>query len=305
MANSRIIVGIGEALFDVFPDAQHMGGAPLNVAVHAQQLGNAGIVVSRVGQDDLGDQIVAELRRRGMTTAHLQSDPDHPTGTVEVDASDPHAPRYNILPGAWDHMTWDGDLDEPARRCHGVCFGSLAQRSAPSRSTIYRFLVGAKSAERLFDVNLRQDFYDRRSILSSLEHATSIKLNTEELAILAKLLNLTAPAPGSDAGPDAQIAALLRTYNLRWAALTAGPRGTTVYTPTQKFEAVPGIETSGGGGDAVGAGDATAAALLHGATRRWDWPRTLTLANTLGAFVASQPGACPELNDEIRKLAGV
>lgn len=304
MASSRIIVGIGEALFDVFPDAQHLGGAPLNVAVHAQQLGNAGIVVSRVGQDDLGDQIVAELRRRDMTTAHLQSDPDHPTGTVEVDASDPHAPRYNILPGAWDHLTWDGDLDEPARRCHGVCFGSLAQRSAPSRSTIYRFLVGAKNAERLFDVNLRQDFYDRRSILSSLEHATSIKLNTDELTTLTKLLNIPAPgsAPASDAGHDEQIAALLRTYNLRWAALTAGPRGTTVYTTTQKFVAAPVFAASQG--DAVGAGDATAAALLHGVTRRWDWPRTLTLANTLGAFVASQPGACPELNDEIRKLAG-
>ncbi|MHB1157762.1 MAG: PfkB family carbohydrate kinase [Phycisphaerales bacterium] len=298
MASSRIIVGIGEALFDVFPDGQRLGGAPLNVAVHARQLGNTGIVVSRVGQDELADQIIAELRRRDMTTAHLQSDPDHPTGTVEVDASDPSAPRYNILPGAWDHMTWDGDLDEPARRCHGVCFGSLAQRNAPSRGTIYRFLVGAKNAERLFDVNLRQDFYDRRSILSSLEHATSIKLNTEELATLVKLLNI------EGGGPDAQIAALLRQYNLRWAALTAGEKGTTVYTPTQKFAGTP-VTTSGGGGDAVGAGDAVAAALLHGVTRRWDWPRTLTLANTLGAFVASQPGACPELNDEIRQLAGM
>ncbi|MFA7236039.1 MAG: PfkB family carbohydrate kinase [Phycisphaeraceae bacterium] len=296
MANPRIIVGIGEALFDVFPDAQRLGGAPLNVAVHAQQLGDTGIVVSRVGQDDLADQIIAELRRRGMTTAHLQSDPDHPTGTVEVDASDPHAPRYNILPGAWDYLTYDGDLDEPARRCHGVCFGTLAQRNAPSRGTIYRFLVGAKNAERLFDVNLRQDFYDRRCILRSLEHATSIQLNTDELATLTKLLNL----PGEDA--DTQIASLLRTYNLRWAALTAGPKGTTIYTPTQKFVGAPVVVTSQA--DAVGAGDAVAAALLHGITRRWDWPRTLTLANTLGAFVASHAGACPELNDEIRKLAG-
>jgi fructokinase len=295
MSGSRIIVGIGEALFDVFPDEQRLGGAPLNVAVHAQQLGNAGVVVSRVGQDPLGQRVADALREREMSTEHLQTDPDNPTGTVYVDVSESGSPSYEIVEGvAWDFLQWDGDLDDLSDHAGAVSFGTLAQRNAQARNTIYRFLEQSHRAVRLFDVNLRQDLYDRRKIRRSLELANAMKLNADELTVVADLLNL-----GQDL--DAAIGGLFKQYDLKWIALTRGKEGTVVYTAEARYESAPVV--AAGGGDAVGAGDATSAALLHGALRRWPWERTLRLANTLGAHVAGQSGACPELTDTIRKLA--
>ena len=295
MRGSRIIVGIGEALFDVFPDEQRLGGAPLNVAVHAQQLGNAGVVVSRIGQDELGGRVIEELRRREMSTAHVQHDPDRPTGTVWVDLSVDDSPSYDIVRDvAWDNLQWDGDLDDLAGHTQAICFGTLAQREAQTRNTIYRFVQSAHRAIRLFDVNLRQDYYDRQKINRSLELASALKLNADELKALSGLLNLSERR-------DEAIAALIRQHQLDWVALTQGAEGTSVYTASTRHigRAIAAAE----GGDAVGARDATAAALLHGALRRWPWARTLELANTLGAHVAGQPGACPELTDPIRQLA--
>ncbi len=297
MAGIRTIVGLGEALFDLFPDEQRLGGAPLNVAVHAQQLGNRGVVVTRVGQDSLGDQILAELRRRGMDTTHVQTDPDHATGTVLIDFDEHDEPHYQIVENvAWDLLQWDGDLDHLSGHCDAVCFGTLAQRNAQTRNNIYRFVSQARRAIKLFDINLRQDYYDRQQIEYMLDLADALKVNRDELTKLTALFHLEDDA-------DAVAAALMGKYKLEWLALTAGEAGTTVYAGDDKHTAASIAAEAGG--DAVGAGDATAAALLHGALRRWDWPRTLDLANRLGAFVAGQKGACPELPDELKQLAGV
>lgn len=300
MQSRRTIVGIGEALFDVFPDEQRLGGAPLNVAVHAHQLGNNGVVVSRVGQDELGDRICKELRQRGMTTDHLQTDPDRPTGTVMVDLSPEGEPTYDIIPDvAWDVINYDFDVEDIAQRCHAVAFGSLAQRDGHSRNTIYRFLDTARRGIRLFDVNLRQRYYDRRILSRSLELATAVKLNTAELRVLDDMFHL---------GGAFDVAAgklLERFRNVNWVALTRGPEGTIVYTRDGSHEADPvPIDTREANADAVGAGDSTTAALLHGVLQHWPWERTLELANTLGAHVASQPGACPPLTDKLKQLAG-
>lgn len=295
MAHPRIIVGIGEALFDIFPDEQRLGGAPLNFALHAHQLGNRGIIVTRIGQDALGQLILDELARRQMPTDHVQSDPDLPTGSVLVSFNADGEPAYDITPHvAWDNLQWDGDLDHLASQCDALCFGTLAQRSAPTRNNIYRFVEAARRAIRLLDLNLRADQPERRQIEHSLTIATALKVNEHELAELARLFDLSPE-------PDAAAAMLISRFKLAWVALTRGPQGTSVYTAAAKHIGTPVPATPGG--NAVGAGDASAAALLHGALRRWDWPRTLTLANTLGAFVASQPGACPELPDAIRTLA--
>lgn len=296
MANARTIVGLGEALFDVFGDEAHLGGAPLNVAVHAQQLGNHGIVVSRVGQDDMGRQVRDELTKRGMSVDYLQTDPDRPTGTVIVGTGPDGEPTYDIVNHvAWDVIQYDPDLDALARRTDAVCFGSLAQREAQSRNNIYRFAETARQAVRLFDVNLRQDYFDRRSLTRSCEIATALKLNTAELRTLDDLFNLG----GSF---DDAAATLLKRFDLHWLALTRGPDGVVVYTPGGKFEGEPvSVDTSGS--DAVGAGDATAAALLHGVTHRWPWPRTIAMANHLGAFVASQKGACPQIPQSLQNMA--
>jgi len=294
MSGTRTIVGIGEALFDIFPDEQRLGGAPLNVAVHAQQLGNAGVVVSRVGQDALGDRLLAELRQREMDVWHIQSDPDNPTGTVYVDTDADGSPRYDIVTEvAWDYLQWDGDLDDLADHAGAVCFGTLAQREAQTRNAIYRFVAAAHRAIRLFDVNLRQNFYDRQKLERSLELANAVKLNSDELRIVADLFHL-----GDD---HTAIATLIKRHQLDWLAVTHGQAGTVVHTAEGTHEGQP--VTASDGGDAVGAGDATAAALLHGALRRWPWDRTLKLANALGAYVAGQNGACPDLSDDIKELA--
>ena len=295
MANTRTIIGIGEALFDIFPDQQRLGGAPLNLALHAHQLGNRGIVVTRIGQDALGQQILDELARRGMSAEHVQTDPDLATGTVIVCFDEAGEPSYDITSHvAWDNIQWDGDLDHLAGQADAICFGTLAQRNAQARNNIYRFVESARRAIKLLDLNLRTDVSDRKQIQHSLEIANALKVNAGELAVLTGLFDL-----GDDA--DAAAAKLISKFKLHWIAQTAGADGTTVYTPDAKHVGTP--VAAADGGDAVGAGDASAAALLHGALRRWDWPRTLTLANTLGAHVASQPGACPELTDAIRKLA--
>lgn len=303
MAGRFQIVGLGEALFDIFPDGQRLGGAPLNVAVHAHQLaaarGGAGVVVSRVGQDALGDEVAAELHRRGMTSDHLQRDPDKDTGKVYVGVDARGQPSFEIVNDvAWDWLQFDFDAEEVAKRCEAVCFGTLAQRNAQSRNTIYRFLDTARRAIRLFDVNLRQNFYDRAILQRSCELSNAVKLNDQEMPVVAGLLGL----PGTTA--DAHAAALLKRYPLRMVVLTRGEKGTVIHTPSGAVEGEPASYPSVEGADAVGAGDACSAAVLVGAVLRLPLEKVVTLANHAGAYVASQPGATPALPEVIIKMLG-
>ena len=302
MAASFTIVGLGEALFDIFPDQQILGGAPLNVAVHAHQLGQVrggqGVVVSRIGQDDLGRRVVDDLTARGMSTAHLQTDPDRPTGRVYVGTDARGQPEYEIVEGvAWDWLQADPDLEDLARSCDAVCFGSLAQRIAQSRRTIYRFLNVARQAIRMFDVNLRQNSHSRDIIRESIKRSTVVKLNVEELPIVASLTGL--PKPDGPAGADAAAEALLRRHKLKAVVLTRGEQGTALYTPAGKAEGAPVQYESAENADHVGAGDACAAAILLGMVLRLAPQPTVDLANHAGAFVASQPGATPALPESI------
>lgn len=286
--NAPIIVGLGEALFDVFPDEARLGGAPVNFAVHAHQLGNAGLVVSRVGRDDLGERFLQELRDRGMPAEAVQIDPQRPTGRVEVTFDQAGQPHYEIVTDvAWDALELTPTLRDLAGRCRAVCFGTLAQRSRISREAVQEFLKSAPLAERLFDVNLRPPFYDRDVIEASCRRASAVKLNREELAVMAGMFQL-------DGAGDRRAEALRRAFGLNWVALTKGADGMTVFDVEGECSAA-GVPLQSEEGDPVGAGDATAAALLHGVVRDWDWPRTLKLATTLGAYVASHRGACPEL----------
>ena len=296
-SSQPVIVGLGEALVDVFPDGEFIGGAPMNVAVHARQLGNAGVVVSRVGRDERGDRILAELAACGLDTATVQIDQEMPTGTVAVRFNEQGEPEYEIVADvAWDALRYDDNLHGIALETHAVCFGTLAQRHEQSRGAIYRFLEAAQSAIRLFDVNLRQDAYTAEILTTSFQYADAAKFNIDELGELVRLFELAGES-------DRAISRLIAMFNLRWVALTRGAAGTAVFTARHKHDAEP-VAASASIGDAVGAGDATSAALLHGAVRSWPWDRTLTLANQLGAHVASQPGACPPLTDTIRALAG-
>lgn len=304
---SLTICGIGEALFDIFDGAQVLGGAPLNVAVHAHQLVSKrpsgpgrGIVVSRVGQDMLGNLVCKNLSEKGMDHHYIQSDPDHTTGKVYVQTDENGQPSYDIVANAaWDWLQYDPDMDTLAQSCDAVCFGSLAQREAQSRNTIYRFLEACRpSTIKLFDVNIRLDFYNRQIITRSLEIANALKLNEEELPLVCKLVGLGVVEPGSE---RQMMLKLIKQFKLNWIIYTRGAKGTTIHTSAENgvYEGVPATTSPVEGADAVGAGDSVAAACLVGAVLRKPWQKVADLANKVGAFVASQPGATPTLPDEL------
>ncbi len=306
MAVTFTIVGIGEALWDLLPQGAALGGATLNAALHAHQLavrvGGRGVVVSRVGQDGRGDQVVSELEQRGMTTWYLQRDPDRPTGIVYVDVDAGGEPSFDIVRDvAWDWMQYDPDLDDLAHSTDAVCFGSLAQRVGESRSTIYRFLNDARRAIKLFDVNLRQDYYDQRVIRRSCELASIVKMNESELPVVVGLLGMDISAGEDD--HDATVRRLMERYHVNHVALTRGERGTLLYTAEGRYEGTVPTYERAEHADSVGAGDACTAGLLYGMVRRWPLERTLELANHLGAYVASQPGAVPVMPDAILRMA--
>ncbi|MFP4223228.1 MAG: PfkB family carbohydrate kinase [Phycisphaeraceae bacterium] len=297
-------VGLGEALFDLFPGQQRLGGAPLNVAVHAHRLsaprGGRAALVSRVGQDRLGELLLRELEERGLETQYIQTDPDRPTGRVYVDFAPGGEPRFEIVEGAaWDVLQYDFDLEDLAMTCAGVCFGTLAQRDAQARNTIYRFLDTARRAVRLLDVNLRASYGDQRILDRSCDRASIVKLSESELPEVAGQLGLGA---GGDA--DSLARKLSRRYRLDLLVLTRGERGTMIYAGETAVEGEPAEYPQAEDADPVGAGDAAAAAVLVGRVMRMDPRAIATLANHCGAFVASQPGATPELPDSIVEMVG-
>lgn len=285
------IVGLGESLWDVLPGGKVLGGAPLNVACHAHAIlrslvAGEAVVASRVGIDELGDQVVAELKQRGMTTGYVQRDAVHPTSTVDVELQ-AGQPTYSFAPNiAWDHLELTPTWAELAARCNAVCYGTLAQRSRPSREAIWRFLDAAQQAIRLFDVNLRQNFYDQEAILAGCRRATLVKLNEQELPIVAGLLKL-------DGEPRQQLMQIIETFQLNAAVLTRGERGTLLVLPDEVIESPPVTYPAAANSDAVGAGDACSAAVLVGSLLKHSNTRIAALANHLGAYVASQPGATP------------
>ena len=298
MGDQFTIVGLGEALFDVFSDRQVLGGAPLNAAVHAHQLaavrGGRGVVVSRVGQDDLGKRVHDELAGRGMSIGYVQTDPDHSTGKVYVALDEDGQPDYEIVEQvAWDWLQWDPDLEHLARNCDAVCFSGLAQRQNQTRSSIHRFATEAAQAIRLFDLTLRQNFYDQRMLRRSCELANVVKLNLEELEVLSAQINL----PGDSA--DLKVKALIDAFALRQVVLTRGAEGTVIYTASQRYEGEPVRYEPAENADSVGAGDACTAAVLVGMALRLPVPKVLELANHAGAYVASMPGGTPALPEAI------
>lgn len=299
MNGGPTIVGLGEALWDVLPSGKQLGGAPLNVAVHAQQLlqgRGRGVVASRVGVDPLGDEIIAELSGRQMTADFVQHDPSHATGTVRVKL-EKGQPSYEIVEDvAWDHLEFTPAWEELASGATAVCFGTLAQRSPTSCDTIRRFLDTARGAVRLFDVNLRQQFYSREVIDESCRRATLVKLNEDELPVLSKRLGLPVGAPVF------QLAQLRGRYDLEAVVYTRGRRGTLLVLD-DKLITPPAVGYPfAADADSVGAGDACSAGILVGWSLGMPRARIADLANHMGAFVASRRGATPKLPAEIVEL---
>jgi len=298
-SKKNTVVGLGELLWDLFPAGKQLGGAPANFAYITSLLGDEGIPASRLGEDALGAEAVRRLRELGLSTEFIQSDAHLPTGTVKVEVDHAGQPRFEIAqPVAWDFLDSTPQWQVLAQRADAVCFGSLAQRSESSRITIRRFLLGTRAnAVRVFDVNLRQNFYNAQVIAESMKLATVVKLNHEELTKIARLLELQDQRE-DDRGDrteknrreEASARCLLSSYDLKLVCVTRGMNGSLLVSADDRNEH-PGFQVKVA--DTVGAGDAFTAALVHGYLRATPLAQINENANRVGAWVASQPGATP------------
>jgi len=281
----HVVVGIGELLWDFLPSGKQLGGAPANFAYITSLLGDRGIVASRSGDDPLGAEALQRLRQLGVTTEFVQKDNPHPTGTVKIEL-DNGQPRFEILqPVAWDFLEWTPTWKRLASETHAVCFGSLAQRSARSRITIRRFLRATRpDAVRIFDVNLRQDFYSKEVLEESLKLATIVKLNHEELPVVTSLLALESQSMRESARH------LLASFHLKLVCITRGSSGSILISAGEFCEHA-GFKVKIA--DAIGAGDAFTAALVHGYLSKQPLREINEKANRVGAWVASQHGGMP------------
>jgi fructokinase len=291
---SPVLVGLGEVLWDVFPDAAHFGGAPANFACHAAGLGATAGMVSAVGTDELGERALETLESHRVDCRHVARDPDHPTGRVLVTLNAAGQASYEFASDtAWDHLPWSESMRTRAAECDAVCFGSLGQRSPVSADTIRRFLEAtSSSALRVFDVNLRQRFYDRETIEASLRLASALKLNDEELPIVASLCGVRT------ASEREMLREFANRYDLRLVALTRGPRGSILVADEDEDECTAPPTTVV---DTVGAGDSFTAALVSGFLRGLSLKVINRHANAVAAFVCSQKGATPKLPEHLRE----
>jgi len=288
-----VVVGLGEALWDVFPDGDHFGGAPANVAVHAAALGAESWLVSAVGRDARGDEALARLEAAGVHCDTVARTSERATGIVRVALDAAGHPVYDIAAeSAWDYVPWSPEVLRLAERADAVAFGSLAQRSPVSRATIRRAVATTRpTAWRLFDVNLRQQFYDAGVLTESLELATAVKLNEEELPVVSRLCGV------GERPPIEQLRALCDRFTLRLAALTRGACGAVLVTASEVCEstAPPTLVA-----DTVGAGDAFTATLLMGFLAGHSPAEVSKRANAVAAYVCSQPGATPPIPESLR-----
>lgn len=280
------IVGLGEILWDLLPEGKQLGGAPANFAYHAQALGARGVPVSCVGDDDLGREILDRLGDVNLETGHIAIDRDHSTGTVSVELDTQGKPTYIIHEGvAWDFIPYDAALDDLAGQADAVCFGSLCQRSPVSRATVQRFLEATKpDCLRIYDINLRQHYYSPDIVDSMLGLSNVLKLNDEELPIVAQLLDL-------DGDENRILLELRQRYDLDLIVLTRGAEGSTLVT-TDRVSSHKTIEPLTIA-DTVGAGDSFTAAVAMGLLAGRDLDHINRTANHLAAYVCTQKGAMP------------
>ena len=290
------VVGLGEVLWDLLPERTCLGGAPANFAYITTLMGDQGIVASRVGEDSRGLEALRRMEELRLNTDRVQTDRQHPTGTVKVELDGKGVAQFEIAhPVAWDFLEWTADWQHLAETADAVCFGSLAQRSEASRATIRHFLRATSARTvKVFDVNLRQSCYSQEVISESLQLADVIKLNDEELPAIMSLLKF----PHQDELSSAR--RLISVYDLKLVCITRGGKGSLLVCdkPVRGEDASehPGFQVRVA--DTVGSGDAFTAGLVHEYLRgaelgRLDLDRMNEVANRVGAWVASEVGAMP------------
>ena len=289
---NTIVVGMGEALWDVLPEGKKIGGAPANFAYHVSQFGLNNRVVSAVGDDKLGMEILDNFREKKLN-AMVEIVP-YPTGTVQVELDAEGVPCYDIKEGvAWDNIPYTPALEDLAKHTKAVCFGSLAQRSVVSRDTINRFIdaMPAEDTLKIFDINLRQGFYTKEILCNSFSKCNILKINDEELVTVSRMFGY----PGIDLQDKCWI--LLAKYNLKMLILTCGVNGSYVFTPGNvSFVETPRVEVA----DTVGAGDSFTAAFVSSILSGLSIGEAHKLAVETSAYVCTQNGAMPVLPQSLK-----
>ena len=281
------VVGLGEILWDVFPERKVLGGAPANFAYHVSQFGFNGYTVSAIGNDLLGKEILKSLEEKELN--YLIEQTDFPTGTVKVQLDGRGIPSYEISENvAWDNIPFTTRLENLAKNTTTVCFGSLAQRNEVSRTTIHKFLdLMPADSLKVFDINLRLKYFSKDIITTSLNKASALKINDEEIVQIAEIFELQ--------GTDEELCQqLLDKYKLKFLILTKGTRGIYVRTPYEKsFLATPKVTIA----DTVGAGDSFTAAFVASYLNGRSIAQSHQLAVEVSAYVCQQHGAMPRLAD--------
>ena len=292
MNQKRYVVGLGEVLWDMLPEGKKLGGAPANFAYHAGQfLGSDNtIAISALGKDGLADETIEALKEHGLN--YLLPRVNYPTGTVQVTLSGDGIPAYEIKENvAWDNIPYTPEIAEIARNCRAVCFGSLAQRFVTSWATIRQFLDDTPAdCLKIFDINLRQQFYTRDVIEESLKRCSILKINDEELVVIQRMYGY------NDSDMPGICEKMLAEHGLKMLVLTCGTNGSYVFAPgLTSFQETPKVTVA----DTVGAGDSFTgsfcAAILNGKPIKEAHKKAVQVS----AFVCTQHGAMPTLSPEL------
>lgn len=280
----RYIVGIGDALWDCLPEGRKIGGAPANFAYYMMQFGFDSLAVSAVGDDELGREIKETFDRAGLK--HILQVSDHPTGTVTIDVDENGIPSYDIKENvAYDFLTFTPELEEIAGKCNVVCFGSMTQRNPVSRKTIRKFIETVPQSDetyKVFDINLRQNFYDKEIISESLRLCNVFKINDEELIVVKEMFG---HAGKSD---HEACMSLIKEWGLKFLILTCGVNGSHVFTENEhSFMDTPKVEVA----DTVGAGDSFISGFMASILKGRSVRDAHETAVNLSAYVCTQYGA--------------
>lgn len=287
----RLVVGLGEVLWDMLPEGRKIGGAPVNFAYHAGQFGIDTMAVSAIGNDKLGEDTIAEMNGKHLN--HIFPSVPYPTGSVQVKLDEKGVPAYDIKENvAWDNIPFTNEIESVARSCRAVCFGSLAQRNAVSRNTIRKFIESTPSGcIRIFDINLRQNFYTSNVIRDSLEHCNILKINDEEIMLVSRMFNY------DSSNIENVCRTIMEDFSLEKVILTCGTKGSYIFTKGGvSFMPTPKVNVA----DTVGAGDSFTGSFCAAILRGLPVAEAHKKAVEVSAYVCTQNGAMPEIPESMK-----
>lgn len=287
----RLVVGLGEVLWDMLPEGRKIGGAPVNFAYHAGQFGIDTMAVSAIGNDKLGEDTIAEMNGKHLN--HIFPSVPYPTGSVQVSLDEKGVPAYDIKENvAWDNIPFTNEIESVAHSCRAVCFGSLAQRNAVSRNTIRKFIESTPDGcIRIFDINLRQNFYTSNVIHDSLELCNILKINDEEIMLVSRMFNY------DSSNIENVCRTIMEDFSLEMVILTCGTKGSYIFTKDDvSFMPTPKVNVA----DTVGAGDSFTGSFCAAILRGLPVAEAHKKAVEVSAYVCTQNGAMPEIPESMK-----